>query len=561
MLKIKNIFGKKRQPHENQDQTAKESLKVPEVGVLEQSGSGSTLATSYLNEDKKQSEQSLPGSNETVADIEPEHEEIEEVSEMSEEQDSLSTNTSGSSSLEEVPEAHFAEQVELLNYTLINQIGEGAFSKVFRGIPQKNSSKSYLTRNFHEVAIKVILKDQSKGKSEKKNEETKKSTREQVLREVKIHKLISSGSENSHVVQFIDFQESENYFYIIQELLNGGEIFGEIVKYTYFSEDLSRHVIKPLALAVKHMHQMGVVHRDIKPENLLFEHIKFVPSKQVKLRKSDDPATKIDEGEFRPGVGGGGIGRVKLADFGLSKQIHQTNTKTPCGTVGYTAPEVVRDERYSMEVDMWGIGCVLYTVLCGFPPFYDEKIDMLTEKIARGEYTFLRPWWDEISDGAKNCVRRLLEVDPAKRYSIDDLLNDEWLNTYDSERQEQDMQKKRQARLLDHQRRSKSHLKNRVYYLKKDNPLMYSPAANAMRDAFDVSNALQRNEVEKREMNQRQQSAMAALTEGKEALTSDQNGLGEDLFQLKLNSSTIIKRRKENNFPNQHNMMIPTLLE
>lgn len=80
---------------------------------------------------------------------------------------------------------------------------------------------------------------------------------------------------------------------------------------------------------------------------------------------------KEDEGEFTPGVGGGGIGRVALADFGLSKIVWNEDTMTPCGTVGYTAPEIVKDERYSKAVDMWALGCVLYTLLCGFPPFYD----------------------------------------------------------------------------------------------------------------------------------------------------------------------------------------------
>lgn len=70
---------------------------------------------------------------------------------------------------------------------------------------------------------------------------------------------------------------------------------------------------------------------------------------------------------------------------------------TPCGTVGYTAPEIVKDERYTTSVDMWALGCVLYTLLCGFPPFYDESINVLTEKVAKGYYTFLSPWWDDIS--------------------------------------------------------------------------------------------------------------------------------------------------------------------
>ena len=77
---------------------------------------------------------------------------------------------------------------------------------------------------------------------------------------------------------------------------------------------------------------------------------------------------------------------------------------TPCGTVGYTAPEIVKDERYSKSVDMWALGCVLYTLLCGFPPFYDESINVLTEKVARGHYTFLSPWWDDINPSGMHSV-------------------------------------------------------------------------------------------------------------------------------------------------------------
>jgi serine/threonine protein kinase len=133
---------------------------------------------------------------------------------------------------------------------------------------------------------------------------------------------------------------------------------------------------------------------DIKPENLLFERIPIIPSRDPIIRQNDEE--KEDEGEFVPGVGGGGIGRVKIADFGLSKVIWNEETMTPCGTVGYTAPEIVKDERYSKSVDMWALGCVLYTLLCGFPPFYDESINVLTEKVARGYYTFLSPWWDDV---------------------------------------------------------------------------------------------------------------------------------------------------------------------
>ena len=126
---------------------------------------------------------------------------------------------------------------------------------------------------------------------------------------------------------------------------------------------------------------------DIKPENLLFYPVPFIPTKNPKPRGPDDE-DKADEGEYVHGVGAGGIGIIKIADFGLSKVVWDSQTMTPCGTVGYTAPEIVKDERYSKSVDMWALGCVLYTLLCGFPHFYDESSQVLTEKVARGQYRF-----------------------------------------------------------------------------------------------------------------------------------------------------------------------------
>ena len=165
---------------------------------------------------------------------------------------------------------------------------------------------------------------------------------------------------------------------------------------------------------------------DIKPENLLFYPTPFIPSKHPKPHGPEDE-DKADEGEYIKGVGAGGIGVIKIADFGLSKVIWDSQTMTPCGTVGYTAPEIVKDERYSKSVDMWALGCVLYTLLCGFPPFYDESIQTLTEKVARGQYTFLSPWWDDISKSAQDLVSHLLTVDPAKRYDIKQFLAHPWI--------------------------------------------------------------------------------------------------------------------------------------
>lgn len=233
------------------------------------------------------------------------------------------------------------------------------------------------------------------------------------------------GINHPGIVKLLSFSESDEHYFLVLELMEGGELFHQIVKLTYFSEQLSRHVILQVAHGIRYLHEeRGVVHRDIKPENLLFDRIPVIPSKGPVPKQFEED--KEDEGEFIPGVGGGGIGRVKIADFGLSKVIWNEETMTPCGTVGYTAPEIVKDERYSKSVDMWALGCVLYTLLCGFPPFYDESINVLTEKVAKGYYTFLSPWWDDISPSAKDLVAHLLCVDPAQRFTIDEFLAHPW---------------------------------------------------------------------------------------------------------------------------------------
>ncbi|KAJ6509970.1 kinase-like domain-containing protein [Mycena vitilis] len=309
----------------------------------------------------------------------------------------------------------------LENFKIVEKMGDGAFSNVYHAIDLTTNKK---------VAVKVVRKfelnasqDGDKHLNPKFKKKPRVTERANILKEVQIMR----GTNHPAIVKLISFSESDEHYFLVLELMEGGELFHQIVKLTYFSENLSRHVILQVANGIRYLHEeRGVVHRDIKPENLLFERIPITPSKVPMHRAYDEE--KEDEGEFIPGVGGGGIGRVKIADFGLSKVVWNEETMTPCGTVGYTAPEIVKDERYSKSVDMWALGCVLYTLLCGFPPFYDESINVLTEKVARGYYTFLSPWWDDISGSAKDLIQHLLCVDPAQRYTIDEFLAHPWCN-------------------------------------------------------------------------------------------------------------------------------------
>ncbi|KAH8552247.1 putative calcium/calmodulin-dependent protein kinase [Umbelopsis sp. PMI_123] len=413
----------------------------------------------------------------------------------------------------------------LERFQLLEKMGDGAFSNVYR---------AYDTVTHEQVAVKVVRKfelDQSEVGRSHLHPAIKKKTkaieqRANILKEIQIMRSV----KHQNIVQLISFSESDEYYYLVLELCNGGELFHRIVRMTYFSEDLSRHVIKQVAEAIRHMHEnCGVVHRDIKPENILFESIPVIPSKNLPPRHPDDEP-KEDEGEFLPKIGGGGIGVVKIADFGLSKIIWDQSTMTPCGTVGYTAPEIVRDQRYSKSVDMWALGCVLYTILCGFPPFYDESIQLLTEKVARGNYTFISPWWDSISLSVKDLISHLLCVDPNKRYTIDEFLNHPWIknepfhiaptypinnpgqtpkqaqsNKEHTQQQQHDQRFNRSASDITGQRPystgtpmsidTPSDIPGASYGNKRTD--IFSPGVGSMKELFDVTYAVQRMDAEK----------------------------------------------------------------
>jgi len=292
--------------------------------------------------------------------------------------------------------------------------------------------------------------------------------------------------DHPNIIKLVEFSESRQYYYIVLELAPGGELFHQIVRLTYFSEELSRHVIVQVAKALEYLHEeKGVVHRDIKPENILFEPIPMVPSKHPKPKQPGDE-DKVDEGEFIPGQGAGGIGRIKIADFGLSKIVWDNQTMTPCGTVGYTAPEIVKDERYSKSVDMWALGCVLYTLLCGFPPFYDESIEVLTEKVAKGQYTFLSPWWDEISKSAQDLISHLLTVDPEKRFTITEFLAHPWIAGNGPTPRDEVKKSDGMLRAFDSTKFEES---GKRYDFR-------SPGAVNLREVFDVGYAVHRQEEE-----------------------------------------------------------------
>ncbi|KAG0182821.1 hypothetical protein DFQ28_005249 [Apophysomyces sp. BC1034] len=351
----------------------------------------------------------------------------------------------------------------LERYKLISKLGDGAFSNVFKAVDLETSEK---------VAVKAVRKYEL-------NQQQKAS----VLKEVQIMRTLNHPS----IVQLKTFIETKEYYFLVLELCEGGELFHQIVRLTYFSEDLARHCVRLVAEGIRYLHEeKGVVHRDIKPENLLFEPIPFMKRKNPLPPQQAYDEPKEDEGEFVEGIGGGGIGQVKLADFGLSKVVWDSHTMTPCGTVGYTAPEIVKDERYSKSVDMWALGCVLYTLLSGFPPFYDESIKELTEKVAQGHYTFLSPWWDTISEEAKDLKSPTSEKEdiPAEEPAEESLDVAEEKTLSEAEQ----FKKKIQENAVEPEEDSTNETKAQVAERRRD---IFS-GITSMKECFDVSYAVHR---------------------------------------------------------------------
>ena len=192
--------------------------------------------------------------------------------------------------------------------------------------------------------------------------------------------------DHDNIVRLKEVFDNPKNFYMVLELSSGGELFDRIVEMEKYSEKEACHAFAQMTEAVGHCHKLGIVHRDLKPENLLYAG----PIPDMTL---------------------------KLADFGLAQIVTpMKHLTTACGTPGYVAPEILMGEAYDKEVDMWSLGVILYILLCGFPPFYEEHTPELFKIIKKGEYDFPSPYWDEISDDAKDLVNKLLVVDPKKRY-------------------------------------------------------------------------------------------------------------------------------------------------
>uniref|UniRef100_A0A1B6CC46 non-specific serine/threonine protein kinase n=1 Tax=Clastoptera arizonana TaxID=38151 RepID=A0A1B6CC46_9HEMI len=261
----------------------------------------------------------------------------------------------------------------LSKYSVGLIIGDGNFAVVRKCFDKVKST---------EYALKIIDKSKCAGKEHMIENEVA------ILRSVRHPNIISLIAEH----------DTPTELYLVMELVKGGDLFDAISKAIKFPERDAQLMSLNLASALSYLHDLNIVHRDIKPENLLVE----MDGDNVKL--------------------------LKVADFGLAQKVVEP-LFIVCGTPTYVAPEILTEVGYGLKIDVWAMGVILYILLCGFPPFVSANNDQeeLFDDILSGQYSFPSPFWDDVSDLAKDLISHMLQSNPELRFSALDVLDHPWI--------------------------------------------------------------------------------------------------------------------------------------
>nr|XP_009303720.1 serine/threonine-protein kinase DCLK1 isoform X2 [Danio rerio] len=258
-------------------------------------------------------------------------------------------------------------------YKVGRMIGDGNFAVVHECV-EHSTDRAY--------ALKIINKGKCRGKEHMIQNEVA------ILRRVK----------HPNIVLLIEEMDTYNELYLVMELVKGGDLFDAITSANRYTERDASGMLYNLASAIKYLHSLNIVHRDIKPENLLvYEH--------------QD-----------------GSKSLKLGDFGLATVVDGP-LYTVCGTPTYVAPEIIAETGYGLKVDIWAAGVITYILLCGFPPFRGSTEDQeaLFDQILLGQLEFPLPYWDNVSDSAKELIVSMLQVEVDQRYTALQVLEHPWV--------------------------------------------------------------------------------------------------------------------------------------
>lgn len=258
---------------------------------------------------------------------------------------------------------------ELKDYELLKELGQGKFGKVF---------KARVKGTDYFVAIKVLSKSQIQDQQDFQRIQNELTILRQVC--------------HPHLVDTFDIQETKNFIFLVMEYLPGGELFDEIVKQKFFSQEHSGKIFVQLLKGVQSLHKNNLVHRDLKPENILLDESKKI---------------------------------VKIADFGLGRDYDPKELlTTACGSPCYAPPEMFSGEHYDPEkVDVWALGVVLYAMLVGFLPFDDQD----STKILTNMMNYRIEFPEMLSSDLVDLLRKMIHVNPMQRISLSEIETHPWV--------------------------------------------------------------------------------------------------------------------------------------
>lgn len=247
------------------------------------------------------------------------------------------------------------------------KLGQGSFGTVRKCIRKSDGL---------EAAVKIIRKRDLNKKE---------------LKTLDREAEILTKATHPNCVLLYDIFDTKHHLYLVMEICTGGELFDAICENNFSEKDAAK-VVKQITEALIYLHEKGIVHRDLKPENLLYAS---------KDRKN-----------------------IKLMDFGLAKALDGDDEalKTRCGTLHYVAPEVLSKNPYTHKCDFWSLGVVLYVLLCGYLPFYHEERAITVRLVRSGKFDFDDEEWADVSDTAKDLIRKLLTLDVNERISGEEIL-------------------------------------------------------------------------------------------------------------------------------------------
>ncbi|NXV37333.1 DCLK2 kinase, partial [Rissa tridactyla] len=319
----------------------------------------------------------------------------------------ISPHGGSSSNVNGVPESLHCQSPEGVNgnkcsgsstilekYKVGKVIGDGNFA-VVKECVERSTGK--------EFALKIIDKAKCCGKEHLIENEVS------ILRQVK----------HPNIIMLIEEMDTPTELFLVMELVKGGDLFDAITSSTKYTERDGSAMVYNLASALKYLHGLNIVHRDIKPENLL-------------VCEYPD-----------------GTKSLKLGDFGLATVV-EGPLYTVCGTPTYVAPEIIAETGYGLKVDIWAAGVITYILLCGFPPFRSENNlqEDLFDQILVGKLEFPSPYWDNITDSAKELISLMLHVNAEARYTAAQILSHPWVS--DDASQENNMQAEVTGKLKQH---------------------------------------------------------------------------------------------------------------